>query len=163
MDLRKTLTRGDHLVWLTGSALGISLLMIIGLLVVILTNGLGIFWPSKVVQLTLKDGSLVAGEPTQRQAIPNPGHADHNQNHRLQLKVGNRDLYGFDFKWIDEVEIQKRDEPRRDLRRGAQRVRPSDRHAGRSCSRATSSWRAATAWLPRCQRSSRRPRATARP
>jgi phosphate transport system permease protein len=103
--------RGEHLVWLTGSALGICLLMILGLLVVILVNGLGIFWPSSVEQLTLKDGSVLAGEPVQRQAIPNHGQPDHLQKHRVQLKVGNRDLYGFDFRWVDESEIAKRETP----------------------------------------------------
>jgi len=112
MDLGKAFSRGDHLVWLTGSALGVSLLMILGLLAVILTNGLGIFWPSPIEQVTLEDGSVFAGEPMQRQAIPSPGQADHLQKFRLQLKVGNRDLYGFDFKWFDEAGVAKRERPR---------------------------------------------------
>jgi phosphate transport system permease protein len=103
--------RGDHLIWLTGSALGICLLMILGLLAVILTNGLGIFWPSRIEQLTLKDGSVLAGEPVQRQAIPNPGQPDDLERYRVQLKVGNRDLYGFDFKWVDESAVARREEP----------------------------------------------------
>jgi phosphate transport system permease protein len=110
MSLRKNLARGEHLIWLTGSALGICLLMILGLLAVILSNGLGIFWPSRIEQLTLKDGSVLAGEPVQRQGIPNPGHPDHLKNHRLQLKVGNRDLYGIDFRWVNESEIAKREQ-----------------------------------------------------
>jgi phosphate transport system permease protein len=112
MSLRKNLARGEHLIWLTGSALGICLLMILGLLAVILANGLGIFWPSRIDKLTLKDGSVVAGELVQRQAIPNPGQPDHLKKHRLQLKIGNRDLYGLDFRWIDEDEIAKREQPR---------------------------------------------------
>jgi phosphate transport system permease protein len=111
MDLGKAFSRGDHLVWLTGSALGLSLLMILGLLAIILTNGLGIFWPSPIEQVTLEDGSVFAGEPMQRQAIPNPGQSDHLQKFRLQLKVGNRDLYGFDFKWFDEADVAKRERP----------------------------------------------------
>jgi phosphate transport system permease protein len=111
MDIRRSFSRGDHLVWLTGSALGVCLLMILGLLGVILTNGLGIFWPSPVEQLTLRDGSIVAGEPVQRQGIPNPGQPDHLKKGRVQLKVGNRDLYGFDFKWIDEADIASRERP----------------------------------------------------
>jgi phosphate transport system permease protein len=111
MSLRKNLARGEHLIWLTGSALGICLLMILGMLAVILTNGLGIFWPSRIEQLTLKDGSLLAGEPVQRQAIPNPGQPDNLKNYRLQLKVGNRDLYGIDFRWVNESEVAKKSEP----------------------------------------------------
>ncbi len=54
---------------------------------------------------------MLAGEPVERQAIPNPGQPDHLKKHRLQLKVGNRDLYGIDFRWVNESEIAKREEP----------------------------------------------------
>jgi phosphate transport system permease protein len=103
--------RGDHMVWLTGSALGICLLMILGVLAVILTNGLGIFWPAPLEQLKLKDGTLLAGELMQRQLIPDPDKPDHPKKHRVQLKIGNRDLYGFDFKWVDEDQIAERSHP----------------------------------------------------
>jgi phosphate transport system permease protein len=112
MDLRKTLARGDHLVWLTGSALGMCLVMILGMLLVILTNGLGIFWPAALEQVKLKDGSLLAGELTQRQVIPDPDQPTHPEKHRLQFKVGNRDLYGIDFRWVDEDQIAERTRPR---------------------------------------------------
>jgi phosphate transport system permease protein len=112
MDLRKTFARGDHMVWLTGSALGICLLMILGLLAVILTNGLGIFWPSRIEKVTLKDGTVLAGEPMQRQAIPDPGRPDHLKAYRDQFKVANRDLYGADFRWVDEKDIATREHPR---------------------------------------------------
>jgi phosphate transport system permease protein len=99
------------MIWFTGSALGICLLMIFGLLAVILVNGLGIFWPQPVEKVTTKDGAVWAGEVVQRQAIPNPGEPDHLEKYRLQLKVGNRDLYGFDFNWVDESEIASRERP----------------------------------------------------
>jgi len=83
----------------------------LGLLIVILSNGLGIFWPARIEQLTLKDGSVIAGEPVQRQAIPNPGQPDHLEKHRVQLKVGNRDLYGVDFRWVNESEIARQEQP----------------------------------------------------
>jgi phosphate transport system permease protein len=112
MDLKKALIRGDHLVWLTGSALGMCLVMILGMLLVILANGLGIFWPAALEQVKLKDGSLLAGELTQRQVIPDPDQPTHPEKHRLQFKVGNRDLYGADFRWVDEDQIAERTRPR---------------------------------------------------
>jgi len=112
MSLRQQIDRGEPLIWLTGSALGVCLLMIGGLLIVILANGLGFFWPSPLVQVTLKDGGVFLGEIANREPIPNPGHPDHLQKHRLQLKLGNRDLLGYDFKWIDEAEIVKRETPK---------------------------------------------------
>ena len=103
--------RGDPFIWLTGSALGMCLLMILGLVVVILTNGLGFFWPAPVEKLTLKDGTVFAGQVVAREPVPEPGKAAAQLRQRLQLKVGNRDLLGFDFKWIDEDQIGAREKP----------------------------------------------------
>ncbi len=111
MSLRKAIQRGDHLIWLTGSALAACILMIVGLIVVILVNGLGFFWPAPLVKLTLKDGGVFLGELVTREPIPNPGQPDHLKRHRLQLKVGNRDLLGYDFKWIDEADVVAREQP----------------------------------------------------
>jgi len=110
-DLVKSIRRGEPMIWFTGSALGISILMIVGLIVVILVNGLSFFWPKPLEQLTLKDGSVFLGEVTNREAIPNPGQPDHLQKQRILLRIGNRDLYGFDFKWVGEDEIAKREAP----------------------------------------------------
>ena len=99
------------MIWLTGSALGTCLLMIGGLILVILVNGLGYFWPSPLERLTLKDGSVVLGDVASREAIPNPGQPDHLQKHRIQLRVGNRDLFGSDFRWVDEGDVVARDRP----------------------------------------------------
>ena len=104
-------SKGDAWVWLTGSALAICLLMIAGLITVILFNGLTFFWPQPLEQVTLKDGQRFLGEVVAREPIPNPGHPDHLQRQRLLLRVGNRDLLGFDFKWIDESEVASREHP----------------------------------------------------
>ena len=55
--LAKSFRRGDPMIWLTGSALGICMLMIAGLIIVILVNGLSFFWPKPLEQATLKDGT----------------------------------------------------------------------------------------------------------
>src|SRR5688572_19706165 len=91
--------QGEGWVWFTGSALGICLLMVGGLVALILVQGLGFFWPDPLMRVGLADGSLFLGELVQREPIPAPGTAAHDQKHRIQLKVGNRDLLGFDFKW----------------------------------------------------------------
>ena len=108
----KLIRRGEPMIWLTGSALGICILMIAGLIIVILVNGLSFFWPKRLEQVTLKDGSAFLGEVANREAIANPGQPDHRQKQRILLRVGNRDLYGFDFKWVDEDAIAKREAPR---------------------------------------------------
>lgn len=109
---KKTRPAGESLVWFTASALALCLLMIGGLIAVILTNGLGFFWPRPLVAITLKDGSKRLAEVSAHEGIPNPGHPDHLVNMRTLLKVGNRDLNGVDFEWVNDAEIVARDFPR---------------------------------------------------
>ncbi|MGH7333195.1 MAG: phosphate ABC transporter permease PstA [Candidatus Rokuibacteriota bacterium] len=104
--MRKLWTSGEPFVWLTGGALAISLLMVVGLIALILYNGLGFFWPVAIIQVTLKDGRVLTGPVVAREAIP--GKAG---QHRIKIKVGNRDLYGADFVWADEGDIVKREYP----------------------------------------------------
>ena len=103
--------RGEAGIWLAGSALSVCLLMIAGMIALILTNGLGFFWPGPLEQLTLTDGTTVLGEVTAREPIPQPGTPEHLKQFRVQLKLGNRDLTGNDFRWIDEQAIASRAYP----------------------------------------------------
>jgi phosphate transport system permease protein len=96
-------TRGESQIWLTGSALALVLLSVLGLLLVVCVNGLGMFWPSRLLQVDRKDGTHLLGE----QIVE-----EHGENRaRLQLKVGNRDLYGSDFVWIDQSDIASQSFP----------------------------------------------------
>jgi phosphate transport system permease protein len=111
MAWRSWLRRGDPYVWLAGSGLGVCLLMISGLLLVVLVNGLGFFWPGALVQVTTTEGTEILGEIVAREAIPEPGHPDAAPRYRVQLKVGNRDVTGADYQWIDEAQIASRTRP----------------------------------------------------
>jgi len=77
--------------------------MIAGLVGFILINGMGAFWPREVVELSLRDGSIVLGEVWGRDEIIDgvPG----QKSFRQRLKIGNRDIWGLDFRRIDEREI----------------------------------------------------------
>ena len=103
---------GDPFIWLTGGALALSLIMVAGLVMLVLANGLGFFWPSPIVRLTLTDGTELVGQVTQREKIPQPGAPPGSlEPYRIQVKVGNRDLYGADFVWVDEAKIARRGLP----------------------------------------------------
>ncbi|MCS6305262.1 MAG: phosphate ABC transporter permease PstA [Nitrospira sp.] len=95
---------GELFVWGCGAGLSLSLLMIGGLLALILLNGFGYFWPADLLELTLKDGKHVigqlAGEEVSPKGIP-----------RIRMKVGNRDLYGLDYRWINTDQIIERVKP----------------------------------------------------
>jgi phosphate transport system permease protein len=90
-------------VWLAGGALALCLLAILGLFGGICVRGLAGFWPARLVELHLRDGSVVLGEIWARETAPVEGGGATRT--RIQLRVGNRDLYGRDFRWIDEAEI----------------------------------------------------------
>jgi phosphate transport system permease protein len=100
---------GNAFIWLTGMTAGIGLIMSGALVLLILANGLGIFWPAPMEEFTLKDGTKVLGEVWEREEIPSAG--DRQPASRLRIKIGNRDFYGLDFRWIDEPDIAARRRP----------------------------------------------------
>jgi phosphate transport system permease protein len=107
---------GEPFIWLTGGALALSLIMVAGLVLLVLVNGLGFFWPKDIVLLTLTDGKQVMGQVMEQEAIPQPGApAGTLPKYRIKIKQGNRDLYGADFVWVDEDQIAKREWPREAL------------------------------------------------
>ncbi len=111
-SFKKFLDSGSLFIWLCGGALSLSLLMIGGLLTLILINGMGYFWPKTLIQFTLNDGSLVLGEWVETEVIPDSESVEQPKGHeRVQLKVGNRDLYGLDFRWVDQADIVEEDYP----------------------------------------------------
>ena len=112
MRVRELIRRGDPAIWFTGTGLAISLLMITGMIGLILVNGLGFFWPRPLTRAVLKDGTVLLGEIVAREGIPAPGTPQHNTVHRLQFKLGNRDILGADFRWVDEAEITEQTRPR---------------------------------------------------
>lgn len=97
---------GDPYIWLSGVALMFCLLMIAGLLYLIAAKGLGFFWPSDIAVLELKDGTKVMGIITGHEKVKGYNAApDVPEIYRTQVKIGNRDLYGLDFKWVDDDTI----------------------------------------------------------
>lgn len=103
---------GDPFIWLTGGTLAVNLILVSGLVILVLVNGLGFFWPSSIAHLTLTDGSELLGQVVEREKIPNlEAPRGTGQQHRIKIKVGNRDLYGADFIWVDEATIARRDFP----------------------------------------------------
>ena len=109
--LRDLLRRGEPAIWLAGTGLGISILMIAGMVLLILVSGLGFFWPRPLALVTLKDKSVLMGEIVAREGIPAPGTAEHLKRTRIQLKLGNRDVTGVDFRWVNEGDVARTDYP----------------------------------------------------
>ncbi len=103
---------GDPWIWLTGGALAACLIFVVGLVFLITINGMGFFWPQEVLRLKLRDGTGVMGSIVQTEPIPHaPKSPSGKDALRIQVKQGNRDLYGNDFVWIEESKIASRELP----------------------------------------------------
>jgi len=99
------LSKGEGYVWFSASALAAVSLLAVAFVVIILANALGFYWPKHVARLERTDGTVLLGEIVERQA-KTPDHVA-----RLRLKIGNRDLYGNDFVWVDAQDIAKTSYP----------------------------------------------------
>jgi phosphate transport system permease protein len=103
---KKFLASGNVFIWGCAAGVSVSLLMVFGLLLLIMINGLGYFWTSDIVELTLKDGQHVMGQLAGREVIPRSVTPERPEGKgRLRVKIGNRDLYGLDFKWVNDDQI----------------------------------------------------------
>jgi phosphate transport system permease protein len=105
-------TTGEPMVWLTAMGLTIGLVMVVYLIGLIVVNGLTAFWPTRVAQIEIQEGSKAGINNTprlggkivkvQQKAIQGDGTRDHRE---WQVMVGNKEVYGFGFKYIDYADI----------------------------------------------------------
>lgn len=117
VSLRKWFASGSPWVWLNAGAVAISVVLVLGLLGVIATRGLVHFWPASLQEYQYTDSSgaqmAILGERVQREQVT----AEQIRNSgvavpegvevldRQLIKVGNRDLYGSDFRWVLERQL----------------------------------------------------------
>src|SRR5215831_3063537 len=103
---------GDQYIWLTGAALAFCLAMVIGMVGLILINGLGVFWPADLVRITLRDGGVVLGQIKERELSPQQ---TDERSYRIKVKRGNRDIDTADFVWLEESDIVESVKPMDEL------------------------------------------------
>ncbi len=109
---------GEPFVWLTAMGLTVGLIMVVGLLAVIVANGLPVFWPSPVYEVHLKDGvknpvpnggSTITGEiiqtRTKRIPVLGPDGEKLTDQTELQLFVGNKETYGLNFAFVNRADV----------------------------------------------------------
>ncbi len=100
---RRSDVLGDSFTALCGGALALNLLLVVGILALLAWNGGRFFWQRDLIELTMKDGSKVLGELWEEEKRPTEG--ERQGVDRLRLKIGNRDLVGLDFAWVDRAGI----------------------------------------------------------
>ncbi|WP_394133019.1 phosphate ABC transporter permease PstA [Shewanella maritima] len=115
---------GSPWIWMTGGAVSLSLIAVLGLLLLIAWRGLSYFWPADIYQWEMLDQngekSTLIGEIYDREEVPTERliSAGHKFNEhpgefvtRYLVKTGNREFVGLDFRWIYETNIVSRSVP----------------------------------------------------
>ena len=104
--LRQFFSRGDWLIWLSGTALGGAVLLITGLLLLVIASGFTFFWPFEITTAERVDGTRVLGVVSAAQVERKDIGGQVIKAAQTQFKVGNRELYGFDFLWVPARELK---------------------------------------------------------
>ncbi|QJY35420.1 phosphate ABC transporter permease PstA [Vibrio europaeus] len=118
----KWLKSGSPWIWLTGGAVSISLLSVLGLLLLIGWKGLSYFWPSPLYQWQTKQGDILVGQVYSQEYVP-ISHlremdielpqdvVEKGLVKRVSIKVANRDLYSSDFVSLLEIDLDEPTKP----------------------------------------------------
>ncbi len=105
--------RGDSFILITAGGLLFSIFMVVLIVGIIMVKGLGFFWPSDIELFQLKNGEKFLGQvwDTEQAHL-----TDKNGKVRIvnqtNIKIGNRDIYGHDFVWINNDDIVKKSAPK---------------------------------------------------
>jgi phosphate transport system permease protein len=111
---------GNPWIWLTASAVSVSLILVFGLILLIAARGLSHFWPKELVELSYIErngqtvrliGEIHDSEIVSAERLKDAGYVIDQQAleyERLLLKIGNRDVGGQDFRWIVGNFIQQK-------------------------------------------------------
>ena len=101
--------QGLPAIWTSGLMVVLLLVLLGSMVTIILMRGLGSFWPQQVVALRTAEGEYL-GPVRSRETVHlvDEGRSED----RIQLWIGNRDLYGLDFKWFAEQNIIEQSVPR---------------------------------------------------
>jgi len=110
---REFLRQGVPAVWFTGMMACWIVLLLLGMVTLILTQGLGHFWPAKLVQVRTESDAFLGPVRDAEKALEdasNPGTGGAPAG-RILLKIGNRDVHGLDFRWFDRADIRAQTVP----------------------------------------------------
>ncbi len=107
--MKEWFNKGEHWIWMSSATVAISVVLMFGLFFMIAYKGLVHFWPHTVYEYQLKQGEQIApivGElrdTKMKEVFSDDGQKLEIPQHLI--KVGNRDIYGIDFRWISEENL----------------------------------------------------------
>jgi phosphate transport system permease protein len=122
-SLRHWRKSGGPWIWLNAAAVGVLILLVVGLVALITVRGLAHFWPKEVLRVVYEEGSgeriTLMGQVREREEIGRTRlqeagvslSNDDAEIERVVLQTGNRDLTGEDFRWILAPRIAQETRP----------------------------------------------------
>lgn len=102
---------GEMYVWLCAMGLTAGLLMVLGLLWVIVGNGVAVFWPRTIYQVQMAQGHDYNGQSTFAGSVVETrdkavGHnADGTVAREYKFFVGNKEVYGNMYRYVDVAAV----------------------------------------------------------
>lgn len=112
LSFKQWFKSGEAYIWLNASAVTISVVAVVGLLLLLAVRGFGHFWPSDIIeaeyQLPNEASYKVIGEVVESEFVPKQQLLDAGFKidseeafiERSLIKQGNRDVTGLDFSWV---------------------------------------------------------------
>lgn len=111
---------GTPWIWMTGGAVSVSLIAVVGLVLLIGWRGLSFFWPASVYEFSIQDeqgkqsqliGEIYDSEHVLKQQLIDGGvtglENEADSLNRYLLKIGNREYVDLDFQWMLETYIKE--------------------------------------------------------
>lgn len=104
--MKDWLNKGEHWIWLSSAMVSISVILVVGLMAMITYKGAVHFWPHAVYEIQLEQNGqkeLIIGElrDDKKGHVTDPITGVETPITQHLIKVGNRDVYGIDFRWIN--------------------------------------------------------------
>lgn len=108
--MKEWFKKGEHWIWMSSAMVALSVVLVFGLFGMIAYKGMVHFWPHSVYEYQVNNGAeieRVVGEHRDtkiKEVFEAEGQLP-RQVEQLLIKVGNRDIYGIDFRWISADDL----------------------------------------------------------
>lgn len=109
--MKEWLNKGEHWIWLSSAMVSISVVLVFGLMAMITYKGAVHFWPHAVYEFQVEQNGqteTVIGElrDSKSRDVTDMQTGEETELTQSLIKVGNRDVYGIDFRWINNDAIK---------------------------------------------------------
>ncbi len=117
--MKKWFNSGTPWIWMNAGAVSIALVAVFGLIFLIVIRGMSHFWPVDVESFQYQNAQnslTVIAEVVESETVPAESiHGiEKKQGNvtRYLVKTGNRDILGSDFRWLYDIDLVSRSQPK---------------------------------------------------